>query len=163
MGAMAAAMQHQVEMEGTTDAAEYVRNQIQARQQALSELKGSAGFLGFARNRKAKLKLAAKGGVSDEEEQERQLQENLWKYYRLLPPHGKFKRRWDTLIQVLVMYNYTFIPMSLAFGYVMDDVHMAVDYLIDAFFVLDMIVSMSTVSRPSIAIVAHPSYQNLPS
>ena len=36
----------------------------------------------------------------DDEEAERQLEENLWRYYRLLPPAGKFKMRWDPFIQV---------------------------------------------------------------
>ena len=38
--------------------------------------------------------------ADDGEEAERQLEENLWKYYRLLPPAGRFKMRWDPFIQV---------------------------------------------------------------
>lgn len=83
----------------------------------------------------------------DDEEAERQLLEknNLWHHYRLFPPHGKFKARWDPFIQVLAMYNCTFIPMSLAFAYLSAPTHRLIDYCVDGIFLFDIFITMSTV------------------
>ena len=58
------------------------------RRQQLDQFKGRAGFLGFAKGRGAKLRLRKKMSEADDAETEHLLEENLWRNYRLLPPHG---------------------------------------------------------------------------
>ena len=84
--------------------------------------------------------------INDEDESAaREFEENLWKYSRLLLERGRFKQRWDPFIQLLVVYNSIFIPMSLAFAYQLAPNHQIADYCIDVLFIVDMVVSISTV------------------
>ena len=83
--------------------------------------------------------------IQDDEQAEREFEENLWKYSRLLTERGKFKQRWDPFIQLLVVYNCLFIPMSLSFAYQLAPNHQLADYAIDLLFIVDMLVSISTV------------------
>ena len=74
---------------------------------------------------------------------ERQFEDNLWKYYRLLLDRGWFKQRWDPFIQLLVVYNSIFIPMSLAFAYQLAPNHQIADYCIDVLFIVDIAVKVT--------------------
>lgn len=116
-------------MNSTTSTADFLR----------AELEKDEGMKG------KRSKLAAKKPGSEDDDAEKMLEENLWKYYRLFPPKGYVKMHWDPVIQLLVMYNCIFIPMSLAFAYKMDSTHLLIDYCIDCFFVIDMLISCSTV------------------
>lgn len=144
MGSLAQKMQHEIEMDQPSTVADYLEHQMAHKKDAASDMQGRAGFLGFGRGGKSG-RIKTKLPADDDEESEKLLEENLWRYYRLLAPHGRFKQRWDPYIQLLTMYNCIFIPMSLAFGYVMDDAHLVIDYAVDAFFAIDMLLSMSTV------------------
>ena len=133
MAAMAQAMQHEMEMETPETVEEYMAHEKEHADAFASQIRKGGAALHISQT------------IEEDEEAERQLEENLWKYYRLLHPKGKFKPRWDSFVQILVVYNCTIIPMSLAFGGVSDTTLTIVDYLVDAAFLLDMLVSMSSV------------------
>lgn len=77
---------------------------------------------------------------------------NLWKHHRILPPSSKFKQNWDLGMTVLVFYNCVYIPVELFFlngvvehkDYPKRTAHMAIDFLIDFIFLLDILLNMNT-------------------
>lgn len=129
------ACQHEMDMNTPTCVADYLKHEMEAHEEAMNELKGHRG---------GHLHRPRKPNEQADEEAERQLEENLWKFYRLVPPHSKFKRRWDSFIQALIMYNCTYIPMAIAFVSVSRPLHRILDYCVDGLFAMDMLVTMST-------------------
>ena len=77
---------------------------------------------------------------------------NLWKNHRILPPTSSFKQRWDLVMMLLVFYNCVYIPIELFFlnGFVIHEdypkhiVHDVIDYTVDFFFFLDILLNCRT-------------------
>ena len=100
MAAMAQAMQHEMEMETPETVEEYMAHEKEHADAFASQIRKGGAALHISQT------------IEEDEEAERQLEANLWKYYRLLHPKGKFKPRWDSFVQILVVYNCTIIPMK---------------------------------------------------
>ena len=147
MGSLAAACRHEAEMDEPRSMEEYLQADA-----GTAESFNCRGGSGKRRLRQSRRKEAFAKGLKErnmdptaDEEAEKLLEENLWKYYRLLSPASHFKQRWDPFIQMLVVYNSGFIPLSLAFAYRLATTHTIADYAVDLLFVMDMVVSCSTV------------------
>ena len=73
---------------------------------------------------------------------------NLWKHHRMLPPDSKFKHNWDNMMLLFVLYTCTMVPLQLAFddgeGFTYHDAHAVLDYLIDALFIVDIVINFRT-------------------
>jgi len=74
---------------------------------------------------------------------------NLWKNHRILPPTSRFKSNWDLMMMLLVFYNCVYIPIELCFLerdplWDKTSTHIAVDYLIDGLFFIDIGINMRT-------------------
>jgi len=84
--------------------------------------------------------------VDTERDADAEIARNLWKHYWLLPPTSFGREVWDWTLLVLVVYSSLQIPFVLAFKLpeatteVLDNF----DYVIDAFFYLDMILIFNT-------------------
>ena len=154
LDAMASQIQHEAEMNDTLEMGSYLQKTLADREQADREFAAQGGWMGLGRRRKGgsggstsftrkrKYKLPDE---DEDDEEKKHLEENMWKYYWLITPSGHFKQRWDPFIQLLVVYNSTFIPLSLAFAYRLETTHTVIDYAVDLLFVVDMVVSCSTV------------------
>ena len=71
----------------------------------------------------------------------------LWERHRLIDPRAVAKHRWDLLMFVFVFYNCVMIPFQLAFlsplGVLQDELDV-LDYVVDAFFWVDIALSFRT-------------------
>ena len=76
----------------------------------------------------------------------------LWERHRLIDPRAVAKHRWDLLMFVFVFYNCVMIPFQLAFlsplGVLQDELDV-LDYVVDAFFWVDIALSFRTSSSPT--------------
>ena len=77
---------------------------------------------------------------------------NLWKNHHIIPPNSKNKQNWDLVMMLLVFYNCVYIPIELFFlngfvehsDYPKSTVHTVVDYIVDLFFAIDILLNMTT-------------------
>ncbi|KAL1524301.1 hypothetical protein AB1Y20_019204 [Prymnesium parvum] len=70
----------------------------------------------------------------------------LWKKYRLLPPTSKGRTRWNQLMLLFVLYNCFQIPLSLSitFDDAAKDGFNRFDFVVDSFFLIDMLLNFRT-------------------
>jgi len=74
---------------------------------------------------------------------------SLWKNHHILPPTSRFKSNWDLMMMLLVFYNCVYIPIELCFlersaSWTKEPAHIAIDYLIDGLFFIDIMINMRT-------------------
>ena len=157
LDAMASQIQHEAEMNDTIEMGSYLQKTLADREQADREFAAQGGWMGLGRRRKGgsggstsftrkrKYKLPDE---DEDDEEKKHLEENMWKYYRLITPSGHFKQRWDPFIQLLVVYNSTFIPLSLAFAYRLETTHTIIDYAVDLLFVVFVVLVCGLLCEP---------------
>lgn len=64
----------------------------------------------------------------------------------LILPGSRWKRMWDLLVAVLLLYTVVVLPLQLAFG-VMAEWQSVMDYLMDAVFAVDICLSFCTIQE----------------
>ena len=90
---------------------------------------------------------------------EEEIARNLWANHKMLPPESAFKKYWNMLIVLLVMYNTLFIVLvvcynrfdaatglywyDIASGQI-NVVPMIIDYLVDVVFIADIVLTFRT-------------------
>lgn len=90
---------------------------------------------------------------------EEEIARNLWANHRMLPPESSFKKHWNMLIVLLVMYNTLFIILVVCFNkyeertglYWYEEstdtvtwAPMVIDYLVDLVFLADILLTFRT-------------------
>jgi len=101
-------------------------------------------------------------GRSPDEELDRNVEEeiarNLWANHKMLPPDSPFKKWWNRIVVLLVMYNTLFLIIVICFQKyngdglywydhatdTLDVTPMVFDYLIDVFFAADIYLTFRT-------------------
>lgn len=101
-------------------------------------------------------------GRSPDEEVDRNVEEeiarNLWANHKMLPPDSPFKKWWNVVVVLLVMYNTLFIIIVICFNKyrsdglywydassdTLDVTPMVFDYLVDIFFAVDIYLTFRT-------------------
>ncbi len=69
---------------------------------------------------------------------------NLWRTARLIRPSHPARKRWDLLMFLFVIYNAIYLPVQLAFGIPQHPAHIAIDYVVDAAFWVDVVLNFRT-------------------
>ena len=69
---------------------------------------------------------------------------NLWRTARLIRPSHPARKRWDLLMFLFVIYNAIYLPVQLAFGIPQHLAHVAIDYVVDAAFWVDVVLNFRT-------------------
>ena len=77
----------------------------------------------------------------DDDEEEREIAQKLWRDYRLLLPADLYRKYWNRCLLVLVLYNTAFLPLDLCFG---ARPPRALDYTVDGFFLADILLNLRT-------------------
>ena len=75
---------------------------------------------------------------------EEEIARNLWAHHKMLPPESKFKKYWNKIITFLVMYTCFSVPLLLGFHLSYEPGQMAFDYLVDCFFITDILLTFRT-------------------
>ena len=109
---------------------------------------GSTSF--FTRAAQARL-------LGERDDPEYELYQNIWKTARLLPPatsrvHGRNVRKWSYFLFLIASYEMIYIPLQFAFqeprladgSFCLPAGQLALQYLIDACFFVDIVVHMHT-------------------
>jgi len=78
-----------------------------------------------------------------EEEEVEEKQADILKRF-VIPPHQRYKFRWDLIVGVLIVYSILVIPWRIGFDIVPDDGSTVFEALVDVIFFIDMILTFRT-------------------
>jgi hypothetical protein len=82
--------------------------------------------------------------LNDEKNADLVIARHLWQDHRLLPPQSKGRERWEKILILLMLYTSFVIPLRAAFGGMDDTALTTVEVIIDACYLLDIIVNFRT-------------------
>lgn len=81
---------------------------------------------------------ARSAAEEDDADVEREIARRLWSNHRLLPPTNRFHDRIRLVMYLLMLYVCFYVPMQVAFEIDYPVWQLAIDYVIDLLFIVDM-------------------------
>lgn len=96
-----------------------------------------------AESAKASLRLGAID-LNEEKNADLVIARHLWQDHRLLPPLSTSRNRWERLLNLFMLYTSFIIPMRVAFGHLNETPLVIFEIVMDAAFLLDIIVNFRT-------------------
>ena len=84
---------------------------------------------------------ARSAAEEDDADVEREIARRLWSNHRLLPPTNRFHDRIRLVMYLLMLYVCFYVPMQVAFEIDYPVWQLAIDYVIDLLFIVDMFFS----------------------